>query len=96
LGSKLVDTSDSDNESNLSFSGNVEGVFSSGLSSKGDEVLLFLLGGFVVLLASLGIFLISSFSRFLSLGDESLSGFSELGVSGSLLQQSFGDVFLPV
>jgi len=48
----------------------------------------------VVLLGSLGIFLISSFSLVGSLLDESLSGFSELGVSGSLLQQSFGDGLL--
>jgi len=48
----------------------------------------------VILLGSLGIFLISSFGRILSLLDESLSGFSELGVSGSLLQQSFGDELL--
>ena len=55
---------------------------------------MFLLGSFEMLLASLGIFFISSFSGVLSLLDESLSGFSELGVSGSLLQQGFGDVLL--
>lgn len=89
LGSQVVDTSDSDDEDGLRFSRNVERTFSSGLSSEVDELLLF--GGefLVVGFSSLGVFSGLGLSLFLSLGNESLSGITELGVSGGLLEVGF-------
>jgi len=93
-GSQFVDTSDSDDKDDLRFSGNVERTIDSGLSFKSDELLLFR-GEFLVMsFTSLGIFSGLGLEGFGSLGQESLSGISELGVSGSLLEMGLGDVLL--
>jgi len=92
IGSQIVDTSDSDDEENLRFSGNVERTLGSSLSLKVDH--LFLLSGVFLVMSftSLGIFSSLSLGLFLSLLDPSLSGISELGVSGSLLKDGFRDL----
>mgnify|MGYP006994055862 CR=1 len=84
---EVVDTSDSNNKSDLSFGWDEEGVFSSSLSSLADKGSLFLLVSLVVGFTSLSIFNFSSLGQFSSLGNMSLSAFSQLSVSGSLLQQ---------
>jgi len=94
LGSKVVNTSDSDHKDDLRFSGNVERTFSSSLSLKVNDVLLFLSKLLRISFSSLGVFSSLSFLGFLSLSKESLSSFSELGVSGSLLEVGLGDVLL--
>jgi len=94
LRSQIVNTSDSDHKDDLRFSGNVERTSSSSLSSELDELSLFSSERLVMSFGSLGIFSSLSLGSFLSLGQPSLSGVSELGVSGSLLEESLGDVLL--
>jgi len=94
LGSQIVDTSDSDHKDNLRFRGNVERTGSSSFSSELDSFSLFSDEFLVMSFTSLGIFSSLSLGDFLSLGDPSLSGVGELGVSGSLLEESLGDVLL--
>jgi len=89
LGSKVVDTSDSDHKDGLRFRGNIEGSFSSSLSSESNELLFFGSLLLVVGFTSLGVFSSLGLGLFLSLSDESLSGISELGVSVSLLEVDF-------
>jgi len=94
LRSQIVDTSDSDDKDDLGFSRDVEGSFSSGLSLKGDEFLLFS-GEFLEMgFTSLGVFSSLGLGLFLSLLDESLSGISKLGVSSVLLLVGLGGVGL--
>jgi len=93
-GSHIVDTSDSDHKDDSGFSWNIEGSSSSGFSLLINEVLLFSNVFLVVSFTSLGIFSSLGLGLFLSLGKESLSGVSELGVSGSLLKEGLWDVGL--
>jgi len=90
----VVDTSDSDDESDLRFSWDVERVFRSGLSSKGDEVLSLLSVELVEFTTSLSVSFLSGLSSGLSVCQESLSGLSQLRVSGSLLGDVLRDVLL--
>jgi len=94
LRSQIVDTSDSNHKDDLRFSGNVERTGSSSFSSELDTFLLFSDEFLVMSFTSLGVFNSLSLGDFLSLGDPSLSGVSELGVSGSLLENGLGDVLL--
>jgi len=94
LRSQIVNTSDSDHKDDSRFSGNVERTGSSSLSSELDTFSLFSDEFLVVSFGSLGVFSSLSLGDFSSLGDPSLSGVSELGVSGSLLEESLGDVLL--
>jgi len=94
IGSQIVNTSDSGDKDELGFSGNIESTFSSSLSLKIDDLLLFSFVSLVVGFSSLGVFSSLGLGLFLSLGNPSLSGFTELGVSGSLLEVSLGDVGL--
>jgi len=94
LGSQVVNTSDSDHKDDSRFSGNVERTSSSGFSSELDSILFFSSELLVMSFTSLSIFGSLSLGLFLSLGQPSLSGISQLGVSGSLLENSFGDVLL--
>ena len=90
----MVDTSDSDNKHNLRFSWDVERVFSSGLSAEGDEFFSLVSGKLVEFTTSLGVFGFSSLESCLSVCQESLSGLSQLRVSGSLLGDVLRDVLL--
>jgi len=92
--SHIVDTSNSDDKDDLRFSGDIEGSFSSGLSLEGNEFLLFSSESLVMSFTSLGVFSSLGLGLLLSLGNPSLSGFSQLGVSGSLLEVGLGDVLL--
>jgi len=94
LGSQVVDTSDSDHKDDLRFSRDVERTSSSGVSLGLDDALLFSNESLVMSFGSLGIFSSLGLSLFSSLGDESLSSVSQLGVSGSLLEDDLGDVLL--
>ena len=90
----MVDTSDSDDEHDLRFSWDVERVFRSGLSAKVDEFLSLVSSELVELTASLSVFFSSSLASLLSVCQESLSGLSQLRVSGSLLGDVLRDVLL--
>jgi len=94
LRSKMVDTSDSDDENDLGLSRNIERVFCSSLSSLSDQASLLFSVGLVILFASLLVFSLSSSTSLSSLGDESLSAFSQFSVSGSLLKNGFGNTIL--
>jgi len=94
LRSKIVNTSDSDDKDDSRFSGNVERTGSSGFSSELDLFKLFSDEFLVMSFGSLGIFSSLGLEGFSSLGDPSLSSISQLGVSGSLLEKSLGDVLL--
>jgi hypothetical protein len=94
LRSQMVDTSNSDNESNLRFGWDIERVLGSGFSAESDELfslVSMVLGEFSSLL---GICFSSSLGSLLSVCQEFLSGLSQLGVSGSLLSDGLGDVLL--
>jgi len=88
----VIDTSDSDNENGLRFRWDVERVFRSGLSAKVDEFLSLVSVVLVEFTTSLSVFFLSSLASLLSVCQESLSGLSQLGVSGSLLGDVLGDV----
>jgi len=94
LRSQIVDTSDSGHKDDLRFSGDVERTSSSSLSSELDEFSLFSGELLVMSFGSLGIFSSLGLKGFSSLGNPSLSGLSELGVSGSLLEEGLRDVLL--
>jgi len=94
LRSQIVNTSDSNHKDDLRFSGDVERTSSSSFSSELDSLGLFSSEFLVMSFGSLGVFSRLGLDLFLSLGDPSLSSVSQLGVSGSLLEESFGDVYL--
>jgi len=94
LRSKIVDTSDSDHKDDSRFSGNVERTGSSSFSSELNTFLFFSNEFLVMSFTSLGVFSSLGLGLFSSLGDPSLSSVSQLGVSGSLLEESLGDVLL--
>jgi len=71
---QIVDTSNSDHKDDLRFSGNIEGSFSSSLSSEGYGILLFSSEFLVMSFTSLGIFNSLGLGSFLSLGQPSLFG----------------------
>jgi len=94
LRSQIVDTSDSDDKEDLGFSRDIEGSFSSGLSLKVYEFLLFGSEFLEMSFTSLGVFSSLGLGLISSLLDESLSGISKLGVSSVLLLVGLGSVGL--
>jgi len=93
LRSKILDTSDSDEEDGLDIGRNVEGVFSSGSSLNVNEGLLLLFVFLNVLFNSLdGFVLLISGSRNFVLSIHG-SLFSSLDISVSSLKDSFRDEF---
>jgi len=87
----MVNTSDSDHKDDSRFSGDIVSTSSSSLSFLVNDMLLFSNISLVVSFSSLGIISGSSLDLFLSLLVPFLSDFSELCVSGSLLEVGFGD-----
>jgi len=90
----VVDTSDSDDKHDLRFSWDVERVLGSGLSAKVDEFLSLVSVELVEFSTSLSVFFSSSLTSLLFVCQESLSGLSQLRVSGSLLGDVLRDVLL--
>jgi len=90
----MVNTSDSGHKDDPRFSGNIVRTLSSSLSFLVNNILLFSSISLVVSFSSLSIISNPSLGLFLSLLVPFLSDFSELGVSGSLLEVSLGDFCL--